>query len=204
MLFDISVSLQPSFPHFPGDPPNRLEPAGADSDFFHISSLSCSSHAGTHLDMPGHVGLWGNSAASASLELLIGPCQVLDLSHVSGLIGPEHLRPFDLSDCRRLLFKTSNSHLWKKTGFCSDYRALSLDGAHYLGRCGIDLVGIDYLSIEAWDGNGEVHHRLLRDGCIILEGLDLSAVSAGRYELICLPLKLSCTDGAPCRALLRL
>lgn len=204
MLFDISVSLQSDLPHFPGDPPNRLEPAVADSSFFHISYLSCSSHAGTHLDMPGHVGLWGESAASASLEHLVGPCQVLDLSHVSGLIGPEHLRPFDLSDCRRLLFKTSNSDLWKKMEFCSDYRALSLEGAHYLGRRGIDLVGIDYLSIEAWDGNGEVHHRLLRDGCIILEGLDLSAVSAGRYELICLPLKLSCTDGAPCRALLRL
>jgi len=204
MLFDISVPLHAALPLFPQDPPVRLEAVAADAGVFHISRVSFGSHAGTHLDMAGHVGLWGDTAACQPLDLLVGSCQVVDLSHVHGPIGPKHLRPFELAGCRRLLLKPRNSQLWQQQQFCPDYQALSLEGARYLGACGVSLVGIDYLSIEAWDGDGEVHHRLLRDGGLILEGLDLSTVCAGHYELICLPLKLVCADGAPCRAVLRL
>jgi len=204
MFIDISVPLHPGLPLFPQDPPVHVQPVTPDGGMFSVSRFSCGSHAGTHLDVAGHVGLWGDTAASLSLELLVGPCQVVDLTHLAGPIGPEHLMLFDLDDCRRLLLKTRNSLLWKEQHFRRDYRALNLEGARYLGHRGIDLVGIDYLSIEAYDGDGEVHHRLLRDGGVILEGLDLSAVDAGSYELICLPLKLDCIDGAPCRAVLRL
>lgn len=202
-LFDISVSLHSALPGFPQDPPCRIASVAEQAGGFHVSQLSCSSHVGTHLDLAGHAGLWGYTGSDLPLKALIGPCRVVDLRHVSGLIGAEHLRSLDLAECRRLLLKTNNSHLWRKPGFCMDYQSLGLDGARFLGDLGIELVGIDYLSIEAWDGDGEVHHRLLRDGGVILEGLDLSAIDAGAYELICLPLKLACADGAPCRALLR-
>lgn len=202
MLFDISVPLHSALPHFPQDPSCELTAAASESSLFHISHLSCSSHAGTHLDVAGHVGLWGASVSGVSLDLLIGSCRVVDLTQVHGPIGQDILTTLELCGCQRLLLKTRNSLLWQQACFCPDYQALSLDGARYLADCGVELVGIDYLSIEAWDGDGEVHHRLLRDGGVILEGLDLSCVCAGSYELICLPLKLDCGDGAPCRAVL--
>jgi arylformamidase len=101
------------------------------------------------------------------------------------------------------LLRTGNSRLWKEKTFCADYQALTSDGAAWLISRGVRLIGIDYLSIEAASGDGTVHRLLLEAGLVILEGLDLSRVSAGNYELICLPLKLASHDGAPCRAVLR-
>jgi arylformamidase len=203
MLFDISVPLQAGDAGFPGDPPTELAAASSAESFYALTRLACSSHAGTHLDGAGHVGLWGPRLDHLSLDRLIGSVQVVDCCQVAGHIGAADLRLLPLQDCRRLLLKTRNSRLWQQGGFCSDYQALTLDGAHFLCDAGTELIGIDYLSIEAFDGDGEVHHRLLRDGVAILEGLDLSAVAPGSYELICLPLKLACADGAPCRAVLR-
>jgi arylformamidase len=46
---------------------------------------------------------------------------------------------------------------------------------------------------------------LLEKEVVILEGLDLRQVSAGDYEIICLPLKIisETGDGAPARTVLR-
>jgi arylformamidase len=44
---------------------------------------------------------------------------------------------------------------------------------------------------------------LLEREVVIVEGLDLRDVPEGRYELICLPLRLEGLDGAPVRAVLR-
>ena len=49
----------------------------------------------------------------------------------------------------------------------------------------------------------KIHKILLQAGIWIIEGLDLSPVTGGRYELICLPGKLHGSDGAPARAILR-
>jgi arylformamidase len=78
------------------------------------------------------------------------------------------------------------------------------DAARYLVDCGVKLVGIDYLSIEKY-GNmpANTHHVLLRNGVIIVEGLDLSDVEAGDYELLALPLKIKDGDGSPARVILR-
>jgi arylformamidase len=203
MLFDISVPLRTGAAGFPGDPPAELVAASSPESFFDLTRLTCCSHAGTHLDGAGHAGLWGPRLDQLSLDRLIGSVLVADCRQVEGHIDADHLRRLPLQGCRRLLLKTRNSRLWRQPGFHSDYQALTLDGAHYLCDAGIELIGIDYLSIEAFDGDGEVHYRLLRDGVAVLEGLDLSAVAPGCYELICLPLKLACADGAPCRAVLR-
>lgn len=199
-LYDISVPLSPLLPVFPGDPPLTVTRCPGE---FVVSALTLGSHSGTHLDLPGHLGLGGSSVADLPSELLIGPCRVWDLSEAAGPIDAALLSRQPAPDEGRVLLRTGNSRLWRERTFHADYQALTGDGAAWLVERGIGLVGIDYLSIEAADGDGTVHHRLLQGGTIILEGLDLSAVPAGRYELICLPLKLACDDGAPCRALLR-
>jgi Predicted metal-dependent hydrolase len=106
----------------------------------------------------------------------------------------------------RVLFKTKNSSLWgkKPEAFYKDFIALSQSAAEYLVEKKIALVGIDYLSIEAFHAKGNlVHKLLLRNNIVILEGLNLSSIKQGEYELICLPLKLMGADGSPARALLR-
>jgi arylformamidase len=105
---------------------------------------------------------------------------------------------------RRLLFKTCNSAHWAQPDgkFHTDYTALSTDAAQYLVERGIKLVGIDYFSIGPFQDGAPVHEILLKAGIVIVEGLNLSAVSQGRYSLYCLPLKLAGSDGAPARAIL--
>lgn len=199
-LFDISVSLSEALPVFPEDPPLTMDQhCGA----FTVTILSLGSHSGTHLDFPGHLGLSGPGGAGLSLEELIGPCQVWDLTAHRGPIDAALLARQPAPVAKRVLLRTDNSSLWQEKTFCADYLALTADGADWLISQGVELVGIDYLSIEAATGDGTVHRLLLEAGLFILEGLDLSQVSAGNYELICLPLKLACRDGAPCRAVLR-
>jgi arylformamidase len=199
-FYDISVSLSEALPSFPGDPPLTLaQSAGS----FAVTSLSLGSHSGTHLDLPGHLGLAGSSVADLPLEQLIGPCQVWDLSEHQGPIDEALLARQPAPAGPKVLLRTRNSHLWQEKEYCADYQALTVDGAAWLIAQGIKLIGIDYLSIEAATGDGTVHRLLLEGGLLVLEGLNLSRVSAGNYELICLPLKLASHDGAPCRAVLR-
>jgi arylformamidase len=199
-LYDISVSLSEFLPTFPDDPPLVLVQK---SGPFAVTSLSLGSHSGTHLDLPGHLGLAGPSAAELPFEQLVGPCQVWDLSKHRGPIDAKLLARQPAPSEPKILLRTGNSRLWQEPNFCADYQALTAEGAAWLIEQGIELVGIDYLSIEAATGDGTVHRLLLEAGLLILEGLDLSRVPAGCYELICLPLKLASRDGAPCRAVLR-
>jgi arylformamidase len=107
-----------------------------------------------------------------------------------------------------VLFKTRNSSFWSdsSSGFRKDFTYLSVDAAQVLVGAGVKLVGIDYLSIEQFKSERhETHLALLSHGVVILEGLDLSEVPAGAYEIICLPLKIAggAGDGAPARTVLR-
>lgn len=103
---------------------------------------------------------------------------------------------------KRLLFKTRSSELWAREGFQDDYVSLDESGAQALLDRGVRLVGVDYLSIERFGGDGSVHRMLLASGVVGLEGLDLRAVRPGIYQLICLPLRIEGADGSPCRAVL--
>ena len=107
-----------------------------------------------------------------------------------------------------VLFKTRNSAFWEnpRGQFREDFTYVSPGAARALVSRGVRLVGIDYLSVEEFGSKEfETHRVLLSGGVVILEGLDLRAVAPGRYELICLPLKITAGsgDGAPARAVLR-
>ena len=81
-------------------------------------------------------------------------------------------------------------------------RRLAQYGPNALVERGVKLVGVDYLSVAPYHASTPTHEVLLKAGIIVVEGLDLSQVSQGRYTLYCLPLKLGSADGAPARAIL--
>src|SRR5262249_3334174 len=135
------------------------------------------------------------------LRKLIGPCRVVGISDDVQTIEPVHFGNID--GFGRVIFKTKNSAFWNDTEFHSDFAHLSPAAADALVERGIELVGIDYLSIERFhSGDHAVHKALLSKEIVILEGLDLRNIEPGDYELICLPLKYvgGEGDGAPARA----
>jgi len=189
---------------YEGDPPVVVSPALSldRGDPANVSRLTLGSHTGTHVDAPRHFIAGAAPIDAAPLDVLMGPARVV--AWPSGPIGPAAVAAAGVAGERRVIFKTGNSALWDAPGFVRDYQSLTLEAADALVQAGVALVGIDYLSIEAFGARGHpVHHRLLEAGVIILEGLDLSAVGPGRYELVCLPLRIRDGDGAPARALLR-
>src|SRR6266508_4656705 len=111
--------------------------------------------------------------------------------------GAESLGSLDL-DGERILLKTRNSELWERDTFADEFLSFTGDGAAHLVARGVRLIGIDYLSV----GGEEAHHALLEAGVVAVEGLDLRGVEPGEYQLVCAPLKLVGSDGAPARVLL--
>jgi len=206
-IFDISLTIAPEMPVWPGDPPVILEQmASMDSgDHNNISRLACSVHTGTHVDAPHHFLNDHRTVEQMPLDVLTGPAEIIRLADDIDLVTADILEKATIPDeTARLLIRTCNSHLWvsgNKT-FYEDYVGISQDGAEWIVRRGIKLVGIDYLSIAPFHQSIPTHETLLKAGIIILEGVNLSAVSPGRYELYCLPLKLEGSDGALARVIL--
>jgi arylformamidase len=205
-IYDISLAITPSLPVWPGDPPVLLsQPSHLDrGDVCTITRLDISAHSGTHLDAPAHFIPQGATVETLSLDVLIGPCWVAAIT-APGHITAEMLAALAIPpDVTRLLLKTRNSHLWAQgiDRFAEDFVAIAADGARWLVDRGVKLVGVDYLSVGSFDDGVPTHQILLGAGIIAVEGLDLSAVAAGAYQLICLPLKIAGADGAPARAVL--
>lgn len=206
-ILDISVAVSPDLPVWPGDPKIELKRfrSIAQGDTSNDSHLACSVHSGTHIDAPAHFIENGNTVERLPLDTLLGPATVVELPEAD-IITPEHLEAQGLSpQIKRLLLKTQNSDLWTDPGhqFNPDFVALSSDSARWIVSKGINLVGIDYLSIQLSKDAEPITHRILLDaGIIIIEGLDLRNISPGVYELICLPIKLAGSEGAPARAVL--
>ena len=203
-IHDITIPISPSTPTFPGDPQVRIDPITRISkgDSANVSRISMSSHCGSHIDVSLHYNDHGVSVDHLPLTLLMGSALVADLrGHTE--IDAKALARLPLAGVERLLLRTDNSLLWDREGFYEEYAHLTKDGAAFLVEKKIRLVGIDYLSIERFDGDGEVHRLLLENGTVVLEGLNLDGIEGGEYELICLPLKIKGGDGAPVRAILR-
>lgn len=205
-LYDISLTLSSDMPVWPGDAPFQMERMSKIEDGHHanVSQLRMSAHFGTHVDAPYHFLANGKTVEQLSLSDLNGRVYIAHLPELD-LITADVLERAEIPPrTRRILFRTRNSNLWAKgeKQFQKNYVALSADGAQYLVDRGFRLVGIDYLSVAPFGNSQEVHQILLKAGVIIVEGLDLSQVSQGRYTLYCLPLKIDGADGTPTRAIL--
>ena len=207
IFYDISLPISSAMPVWPGDPPIRVERISSirRGDGCNVSRMEIGTHLLTHVDAPRHFAEHGMSVDRLPLELLIGPALVVEPNSKDNLITATDLGQLGIRHTERLLIKTRNSQLWMggPYEFESNFVCLSKDAARWLVSKGIKLVGIDYLSIEPFEAEDSVVHRtLLKQGIVIVEGLNLSQVPEGRYQLICLPLKVRDGDGAPARVVL--
>jgi arylformamidase len=206
-MYDISLTVTPALPVWPGDPAVRLERVSKMEDGEHnnVSILAVSAHCGTHVDAPYHFIADGKTIEQLDLEVLIGPVQVVEIPGEQDLITADDLQKASIAEgTQRLLLKTRNSRYWqeKDLPFQRDFAALSPDGAEYLVQRGVRLIGIDYFSIAPFGDSIPAHRALLGAEVIVLEGINLGEVPAGFYVLVCLPVKLGGSDGAPARAIL--
>ncbi len=204
-VYDVSLTIQPDMLVWPGNPPLKVDVAksiagGASSN---ISLLHIGTHTATHVDAPRHFIEGAPGVDRISPDILLGRARLFQFPEARHIDRPL-LEGLDLKGVTRLLLGTRNSALLKQKELDTGYTPLTADAASYLVESGVRLIGIDYLSLEEYKKEGRpTHHRLLEAGTVIVEGLDLSGVPAGDYELLCLPLKLKDGDGAPARVLLR-
>lgn len=206
-IFDISLTITSDLPVWPGDPGVELTQTESmdKGGQVNVTRMNLGVHTGTHVDAPHHFLNDGRTVEQLPLEALTGPCYVVQLPDGVEAITSEVLDRTEITrDMKRVLFGTRNSHLWSKgeTKFQTDFVAITEDGAEWLVERGVQLVGVDYLSVAPYDDSTPTHEVLLKAGVVVVEGLNLSKVMRGFYELYCLPLKIAGSDGAPARAIL--
>ena len=185
-VYDISVPIRAGGLVYPGNPVISITAQQAISQGAgaNVSRIDFGSHTGTHVDAPKHFFDDGAGVDQLSLDVLMGPATLLEFSDSVMSIGEAELRGHDLTGVTRVLLKTRNS-AWLASGsteFHTDYTYVAPDGAEYLARLGVQLVGVDYMSVEQFhSGHHKTHRTLLERGIVIVEGLRLSDVPAGTY-----------------------
>lgn len=205
-IYDISVPISAKIPTYPGDPGLSLEERMhiSQGDIVNLLHISMGVHTATHMDSPHHILNNGITMDDVPLDRCIGPARVLAFPDPVRRIDRPALSDMDLGGVTRVLLKTSNSARWNSPQFDKRFVALAPDGAQYLVDHGIEFVGIDYLSVDPFGSQDlPAHHILLNRRVVILEGINLSDIEPGDYELICLPLSIKGSDGAPARVVLR-
>ena len=203
---DVSVSLHTGMVHWPDNPPVQIERMldMERGDVCNVSTISMGSHTGTHMDAPLHFLQHGKGLDQLPLDATIGPARVIEIDDPES-IKPDELRQHSIQAGERLLFKTRNSgRCWQTDTFIKDFVYISHEAARYLAELKVQVVGVDYLSVGGFFKDGvATHQALLGAGIWIIEGLNLSMIQPGMYDLICLPIKVTHSDGAPARAILR-
>lgn len=202
-IFDITPTINPALPVWPGDTPLTREVLCdlARGDNITLSTLRATVHLGAHADAPSHYGAGAATIERRSLEYYLGPCQVIRTQVRGGeRIEPRHLNS-KVTAPRVLVATGTYPHTQR---FHEDFAALSVELVDHLHTCGVLTIGIDTPSVDLFSSKDlPAHRRILQYDMAILEGLVLTDVPSGRYELIALPLKLEGFDASPVRAVLR-
>jgi len=203
---DVSVPLHTGMVHLPTDPAVHIERL-ADMDkgaICNVSKMDMCAHAGTHMDGLNHFIKDGAPLDTVPFDAVIGPCRVIEIKDADS-VKPAELTKHKLRKDERILLKTRNSRRrWWDEDFDTRFIHISKDAAQHMVDRDIRTIGVDYLSVGGYQRDGvECHQVLLGAGVWIIEGLDLTKVKPGKYDLICLPVKIRNSDGAPARALLR-
>lgn len=206
-IFDISVPIKNTMAVWPGDPKvKNIEVSSiSNGGEANVTSIQMSAHTGTHIDAPRHFVDNGRTIDQLDLRLLIGDVLLLEIDDLVKLIDEKVLAGQRIKNWpTRVLFKTANSSakLLHKEEFVQDFVAFSVDASQFLINHGVKLVGIDYLSIAPFENGDETHTILLSNEIIVLEGLDLSKIDPGYYQMVALPINLFGADGAPARVVL--
>lgn len=203
MLYDISPTVRPEIPVWPGDTPFQVRLAWsiADGASVNVAAITTTLHLGAHADAPLHTEPRGEGIGEMPLERYLGPCRVVRVP-AAPLIEPRHLEGIDLASPGRVLLRSDSVR--DRRSFPERFTALSPEVAALLRERGVLLVGMDTPSVDPFDSKELLaHHALAQGGVAILEGLLLDGVPEGLYELIALPLKLAGLDASPIRAVLR-
>lgn len=203
---DISVPLYSGMVHWPDNPAVQIERVLdiGRGDICNVTNIAMGVHTGTHMDAPLHFLKDAESIDQLPFTATVGPARVIEIRDTES-IKPAELQTHQIQSGERILFKTSNStRCWQTDEFVKDFVYISHEAAQYLAQQGVQTVGIDYLSVGGFAHDAvETHSALLEAHVWIIEGLNLSAIQPGTYELICLPLKLRGCEGAPARAIVR-
>ena len=207
-LFDISLLISSNLPVWPGDPSIQINKLSdmANGDVCNVTHISMGVHAGTHVDAPHHFLNDHRTVDDLDLYTLTGKAYLVEFSRQIDVVSDKVLSSASIPEgVERLLIKTRNSELWRQgnNNFHENFVAINNGGAEWLVQKGIKLVGVDYLSVAPFADGVPTHKTLLKAGLIAIEGLDLSNVTRGYYELFCLPLKIANADGAPARVILK-
>ena len=203
---DVTVPLRTGMVRWPDNPSvlvkRVLEMRRGDP--CNLTALSLGVHSGTHMDAPVHFIPKGLGIDAMPVDAGVGRARVIAIRD-RALIKPDELRRHRIRRGERIMFKTRNSpRCWKTDRFVKEFVSLSEEAARWLVERRIRTVGIDYLSVAGYESDTHaIHTTLLRAGIWIIEGLNLTEVQPGAYDLVCLPLKIADGDGAPARALLR-
>lgn len=196
-IYDISPPLRRGVGVYPNDEPFNYLPQGSEKRI-RLSAISSTLHLGAHVDAPSHMEEGGLAIGEVDLHYFLGECQVMDVFADPGTV----LYPHQLKRvvAPRLLLKTNSFpsfYNWQ------EYAGLSVELIDFLHEKGVILIGLDTPSIDLLHGEVVAHKRAISYSMAILEGLNLSQVEEGCYELIALPLPLMEADGSPVRAVLR-
>lgn len=201
---DLTLELSPEAIVGPGDPsPEFLELKSiAGGDILNLTKLSFGTHTGTHVDVPKHMYDDGLTVDHVAFDRLFGPARVIEIRDRRA-IDRADLEPHHIKGESIVLLKTDNCRLIKGNAFDHDFTYLTLEAAKYLVQVGIKTLGFDYFSVERLDNpTPDVHYILLSGDVVIIEGLDLTSVEPGRYEMVALPLKIKNGNGGPTRVVL--
>lgn len=201
-LWDISQTLRPGLPVWPGDTPFAFERSWRmeDGSPVNVGRMTMSTHSGTHGDAPLHYAADAPDIAGVALDSYLGECLVVDATGARGAVAIADLP--DLAGAERVLLRTCAQFPHER--WDSDFTAIAPETILWLAERGVRLIGTDAPSLDPQDSKTmAAHHAVLAADMRILEGLVLDAVPAGRYELIALPLKIAGGDAGLCRAVLR-
>ncbi|OHC05602.1 MAG: hypothetical protein A3K25_12140 [Planctomycetes bacterium RIFOXYB12_FULL_42_10] len=204
-IYDVTLTISDKLITWPSDPTVSIRKTRliSQGNSCNVSELKFGSHCGTHIDAPYHFEENGIKIDQIPLDYLVGTATVFDIKNKEK-IDLEDIKPLKLKNRERVIFKTINSTFWKLPEFKKDFVYITKEAARHLVDSGVKVVGIDYLSVEKFGNKpADTHHIFLRNGVVLIEGLDLSNVEAGDYELVALPLKIKDCDGSPARVILR-
>ncbi|WP_079419341.1 arylformamidase [Thiomonas intermedia] len=202
-VWDISPTVSPTAPLFPGDLPYALEWTArlGPGCPVNLSAVHLSPHVGAHADAPLHYADGAPSIDEVDLAPYLGPCRVIHALNCGALIEIAHLQRLSVDLPPRVLVRTRRRAL---TAWSEDFAAFAPATVGWLAAQGVRLIGLDTPSVDpAASKTLDSHAGLLRHDMRVLENLVLDDVPEGDYELIALPLKLQGACASPVRAVLR-